>query len=110
MNEVNKLYSQLMRLCKDNQYSEEEIDKINKAYNFALKQHKEMIRKNGEEYVTHPLTVACIVADLRVDYITVMAALVHESIDHGSSSLDELNELFGKEVRNIVESLSKVNK
>ena len=110
MNEVNKLYSQLMRLCKDNQYSEEEIDKINKAYNFALKQHKDMIRKNGEEYVTHPLTVACIVADLRVDYITVMAALVHESIDHGSSSFDELEELFGKEVRNIVESLSKVNK
>ncbi|MCR5224059.1 MAG: RelA/SpoT family protein [Bacilli bacterium] len=110
MNEVNKLYSQLMRLCKDNQYSEEEIDKINKAYNFALKQHKDMIRKNGEEYVTHPLSVACIVADLRVDYVTVMAALVHESIDHGSSSLDELDELFGKEVRNIVESLSKVNK
>ena len=110
MNEVNKLYSQLMRLCKDNQYSEEEIDKINKAYNFALKQHKDMIRKNGEEYVTHPLTVACIVADLRVDYITVIAALVHESIDHGSSSFDELEELFGKEVRNIVESLSKVNK
>ena len=110
MNEVNKLYNELMHLCKDNQYSEEEIDKINKAYNFALKQHKDMLRKNGQEYVTHPLTVACIVADLRVDYITVISALVHESIDHGSSSLEELEELFGKEVRNIVESLSKVNK
>jgi GTP pyrophosphokinase len=105
-----KIYNDLINKCKDNDYSEEEIDLINKAYNFALKQHKDMLRKNGEPYIIHPLSVALIVADLRTDYITVVAALVHEVIAHGSSSFEELEDLFGADVRHIVESLTKVNR
>ncbi|MCR4581663.1 MAG: RelA/SpoT family protein [Bacilli bacterium] len=108
--EDNRLYNNLMSLCNENDYTNEEIDLINKAYNFALKQHKGMTRKNGEDYIVHPLNVAIIVADLKVDAITVVAALVHETIMHGSSNLEELKEQFGDEVSSIVESLTKVNK
>ena len=110
MDNINKLYNNLINLCNENDYDKDQMDLINKAYNFALKQHKDMLRKNGEPYIVHPLWVAIIVAELNTDYTTVVAALVHETIDHGSSSLDELEELFGKDIREIVSSLSKVNK
>ena len=110
MENINRLYNNLITLCNENDYNEKEIDQINKAYNFALKQHKDMKRKNGEDYIVHPLNVAIIVAELNVDATTVVASLVHETIDHGSSSFEELEELFGSDVRDIVESLTKVNR
>ena len=110
MDEINRLYNNLINQCNENKYTDEEIDLINKAYNFAIKQHKGMKRKNGDEYITHPLNVALIVAELKVDYITVVAALVHETIDHGEATLEEIEDTFGKEVREIVSSLNKVNK
>ena len=110
MDVINRLYNNLISLCNENDYSKDNIDEINKAYNYALKQHKDMLRKNGEQYIVHPLSVAIIVAELRVDYTTVIAALLHETVDHGTSSYDELKELFGDEVGDIVESLNKVNK
>ena len=110
MTNIDKLYKDLMKACNENDYTEEEIDLINKAYNYALKQHKDMLRKNGETYIVHPLSVALIVADLNTDYITVVAALVHETILHGSSNLTEIKELFGEEVKDIVSSLDKINK
>ena len=107
---TNKLYNDLIKLCNENDYTEEEIDLINKAYNYALKQHKDMLRKNGEPYIVHPLSVAIIVADLNTDYQTVVAALVHETIMHGTSNIDELRKLFGDDVASIVDSLDKINK
>lgn len=66
--------------------------------------------ENGDDYIIHPLTVALIVANLNSDATTIISALVHESIDHGSSSFEELEELFGKDVKDIVMSLTKVNR
>ena len=110
MDEINRLYNNLISLCNQNDYTKDNIDEINEAYNYALKQHKDMLRKNGEQYIVHPLNVAIIVAELRVDYTTVIAALLHEVVDHGNSSYEELKEEFGSEVSDIVESLNKVNK
>lgn len=107
---MEKEYQKLLDLCIDNDYKDEEIDEIKKAYLFASKQHAGMKRKNGEEYMIHPLTVAQIVASLNVDATTVVCALLHETIDHGSSSFEELEYLFGSDVYNIVLSLTKVNR
>lgn len=107
---MDNLFQQLLDICNDNGYTEEEIKTINKAYEFALKQHKGMKRKNNDPYISHPLNVAIIVANLNSDAETVIAALVHETIDHGSSSLEEIEELFGSEIKNVVLSLSKVNR
>ncbi len=107
---MEELFSKLLNICIENGYSKSEIDKIKKAYEFAKEQHKDMKRKNGDEYISHPLSVAIIVANLNTDATTVICALIHETIDHGSSSFEEIEELFGSDVKNIVNSLSNVNR
>ena len=107
---MNDLYTELLNLCYENGYSSEEIDIIKKAYEYAKGQHEGKKRKNGEDYITHPLNVAMIVANLNTDATTVISALLHECIAHGSSTYDDIEENFGKEVRNVVESLDKINR
>ena len=107
---MEEKFQELISLCSENNYKYEEIESIKKAYLYALDMHKDMKRKNGEDFIVHPLTVALIVADLHTDATTVISALVHETIDHGTSSFEELEELFGSDVKNIVYSLSNVNK
>ena len=110
MKTTDDLYLELMDKVNDNEYTKEEMDLINKAYTFATKQHQGMLRKNGDPYIAHPLNVAIIVAGLNTDATTVVSALVHEAITHGSSNLEELKEEFGEQVSNIIESLMKINK
>lgn len=107
---MEELYLELIDRCNENGYTEEELKSIEKAYQFALKQHDGMKRKNGEDYIVHPLSVAIIVANLNTDATTVISALVHETIDHGSSSFEELESLFGSDVKGLVLSLTKVNR
>lgn len=107
---MDELYKALLDKADDNGYTEKEISEIKKSYQFAVKQHEGMKRKNGEDYIVHPLNVALIVANLNSDATTIVSALVHETIEHGTSSFEELQELFGEDVRNIVLSLTKVNR
>lgn len=100
----------LLSICQENRYLDSEMDLIKKAIDFASVQHKGMKRKNGDDYITHPIEVAIIVANLNTDAETVISALVHETIDHGSSSFEELESMFGADVKNIVVSLTKVNR
>lgn len=100
----------LLSICQENRYLDSEMDLIKKAIDFASVQHKGMKRKNGDDYITHPIEVAIIVANLNTDAETVISALVHETIDHGSSSFEELESMFGTDVKNIVVSLTKVNR
>ena len=86
------------------------IDKIHKAYLYALENHKGMNRLTNDDYITHPLEVANILVDLNVDYITIMGALLHEVINNGHSSYEKLNEEFGENIAKIVDSVSKINK
>jgi GTP pyrophosphokinase len=110
MNEVNKLYKEFLNKCYENNYSTDEIDKIIEAYEYAYLVHKGQKRKNGDEFIIHPLTTALLVANLNTDVTTVISALVHESVGRGTSSLEDLEDRFGSDVKNIVESLLKVNK
>lgn len=90
--------------------NEEELNAIDKAYKFAEEHHKDKKRKNGADYITHPLNVAYILANLNVDYETIIAALVHETINHGNATKEEIKEHFGEDVSKIVDCLSKINK
>lgn len=107
---MEELYKELIHKCEENSFTDEEIEKVKKAYEFAAECHKGKRRKNDEEFIIHPLTVALICSSLNVDATTIVAALVHETIDNGPSSLEELESLFGTDVKNIVSSLMKVNK
>lgn len=107
---MEELFQQLIDICNENGYSKEDIEAITSAYQFAKKQHKGMKRKNGDIYISHPLNVAIIVANLNPDASAVVAALIHETIDHGSSSFEEIEEKFGTDIKNVVVSLTKVNR
>ena len=89
---------------------EEKLNKINEAYEFAVEKHKGKKRKSGEDFVEHPLNVAKILSNINVDDITIIAALIHETISESNATLVEIEEKFGKDVANIVDNLTKINK
>src|SRR5690349_16946334 len=72
--------------------------------------HAEQKRKSGEPYVTHPLNVAFIIAQLKLDLPSIVTGLLHDVVEDTKASLDEVRELFGNEVANLVDGLTKVSK
>lgn len=102
----DELYEKIKKFIK----KEEELDVINKAYGFALAKHGDKKRLNGDPYISHPLEVANILCDLNVDYVTIACALLHETINHTDTTVEEIREEFGDEIANIVYSISKINK
>lgn len=108
MKEIPKLEALLNKL-KDN-FSEKELQEIEKAYFFAEEKHKGKMRLTNEPYITHPLNVALILSDLNVDKTTIVAALLHEVINNGDTTEEEIETAFGSEIKRIVKSISTINK
>ncbi|MGM9834441.1 MAG: RelA/SpoT family protein [Bacilli bacterium] len=103
-------YEELYEKIKNFIVADEELDAIHKAYLYAEEKHKDRVRLNKDPYIAHPLSVAYILADLNVDYITIIGALLHETVNHSSGTIEEIENLFGSEVAKIVNSISKINK
>lgn len=103
-------YEDLVKKIKDS-FSEESLELVDKAYNFAAKAHEGKKRLSNEEYISHPLNVAYILADLHVDDVTIASALLHETINHGDEVFKEdIEKEFGSTIANIVDTVSKINK
>lgn len=100
----------ILNKYKEEGFSEDKIKKIEEAYDYAFKKHEGKKRKDGNDFITHPLKVARILCDLNVDEVTIIAALVHETISESDATDKELEKLFGSEVSHIVVSLTKINK
>jgi guanosine-3',5'-bis(diphosphate) 3'-pyrophosphohydrolase len=83
---------------------------LRKAFEFAAKSHLDQRRQSGELYVTHPIEVATIVAGLKVDMASVVAALLHDVVEDTSVSLAEIEKEFGKSVSDLVDGLTKIGK
>ncbi|MCQ2489441.1 MAG: RelA/SpoT family protein, partial [Clostridia bacterium] len=109
MSEYDDRYSELEELLLT-QYSEEEADKINEAYKFAKKAHSGQCRYSGEPYIMHPVAVAKILFDLGMDYESLIAALLHDTVEDTETGLDNISELFGKDVANLVDGVTKLGK
>ena len=88
----------------------ENYEEIKKAYSYALNEHKGMKRLSGDDFITHPLEVTKILMDLNVDDTTIIASLLHEVINNGNKTYEDLQNDFGEEVAKIVQSVSKINK
>lgn len=88
--------------------SQREIVRI--AFDLAVKAHQKQKRHSGEPYVTHPVAVACILADMQFDVQTLAAALLHDVIEDSDYTRDDLAQLLGDEVADIVEGVSKLTK
>jgi guanosine-3',5'-bis(diphosphate) 3'-pyrophosphohydrolase len=87
---------------------EADLDIIKKAYVFSAKVHQGQIRKSGEPYLIHPLEVAGVLAELKLDEASIVAGLLHDTIEDTLAKPDEIRELFGAEVLALVEGVTKL--
>ena len=83
---------------------------IERAYQVALAAHAGQIRKSGEPYIHHPMSVATIVARQGLDDVTVASALLHDAVEDTLVSLDDLERDFGADVRMIVDGVTKLDR
>src|ERR1700704_2311895 len=85
-----------------------DLDLIKKAYVFAAKAHDGQQRRSGDPYVVHPLSVASIITDLRLDVPSVCAGLLHDCVEDTSATVDELGKVFSPEVAFLVDGVTKL--
>ena len=90
--------------------SNEDIKKIQKAYSLAFHAHEGQERRDGSKYITHPLAVANILLDLNMDPDSICASLLHDVLEDCDVNKKNLNELFGSDVAEIVDGVSKLGK
>lgn len=104
----NYTYEDLVDVLKT-YMAPEYIEFINKYYEQAKIVYAGMKRETGEDYIYHPINVAYILADLKMDPVTIACALIHEAITLGKMTYEEVEEMFGTESANIVSSISKIS-
>jgi guanosine-3',5'-bis(diphosphate) 3'-pyrophosphohydrolase len=90
-------------------YRPEALDIIQRGYVVSAKFHKGQLRMNGEPYLTHPLEVANILAELKLDSVTVTAGLLHDVLEDTLMTPEELRRQFGEEVYQIVDGVTKIS-
>jgi guanosine-3',5'-bis(diphosphate) 3'-pyrophosphohydrolase len=83
---------------------------IEKAYVFSAKVHQGQVRLSGETYLTHPLEVAAVLAEMKMDIATVASGLLHDTVEDTYATLDEIRETFGTEIATLVDGLTKISK
>lgn len=87
-----------------------DLDIIKKAYVYSAKVHQGQVRKSGEPYLIHPLEVAGLLAQLRLDEASIVAGLLHDTVEDTLATVEEIQELFGAEVALIVDGVTKLSK
>ncbi len=87
-----------------------DFDLIRGAYEFAKEQHNGQLRKSGEPYIIHPVAVARIIADLKLDSESIAAALLHDVIEDTPATHEDVANLFGETVADVVEGVSKLTR
>lgn len=90
--------------------SQAEIEQVWDAYRYSDGVHKGQMRISGEPYISHPVAVTCILAKLHLDVPTLLAALLHDVVEDSEVSKEELSERFGKQVADLVDGLTKLDK
>ena len=86
-----------------------DLDLLRRAYIFSAKEHKEQVRASGEPYLIHPLSVAGILADLKLDVVTVSTGLLHDVVEDTLVTLDSIRDFFGPEVAHLVDGVTKIS-
>ncbi|MGL4589202.1 MAG: RelA/SpoT family protein [Mycoplasmatales bacterium] len=97
-----------LQLILNRYLDEEEISKIQKAYIYAKAEHGPQIRKSGEPYITHPVSVAAILAELHLSPNVIIAALLHDVVEDTPVTIEEITEKFGEDIALIVSGVTKL--
>jgi GTP pyrophosphokinase len=91
-------------------YPEADVSLIKKAFVFSAKVHKGQVRKSGQPYLIHPLAVSNILAELKLDPVTVAVGLLHDTVEDTGTTHDQIEELFGKEISDLVDGLTHLGR
>ena len=83
---------------------------LNRAYVYAMRMHGSQTRASGDPYFAHPIEVAGILTDYRMDTVTIVTALLHDVIEDTQATRDEISSLFGEEVAELVEGVTKLSR
>src|ERR1039457_5186154 len=106
---INQRFETLLRQVQANRPSED-VSLIRKAWDFCVKHHEGQMRASGEPYIIHPLEVAEVLAELKMDATSIAAGLLHDSVEDTPASNEEIAEKFGDQVAHIVEGVTKIDK
>ena len=88
----------------------DDLELLRRAYDFAAEQHKSQIRRSGEPYLSHPVEVAHLLADMKLDVTSLCAALLHDVVEDTKIPLEKITENFGPEVARLVEGVTKISR
>lgn len=104
---VEEIYQRLIQLI-ESYHPANSYEMVEKAYKLAASAHQDQYRKSGEPYIIHPLEVACILAELELDLESITAGILHDVIEDTVYTYEEIAELFGKEVAELVDGVTKL--
>jgi len=90
--------------------TKDELELIEKAYIFSASVHQGQLRLSGEPYLTHPMEVSSILADMKLDAATVITGLLHDTVEDTLTTIEQIREMFGKDVAFLVDGLTKISK
>ncbi len=102
-------FRDLMRRMQENR-PQDDLTIVKKAYDYSLKHHEGQTRASGEPYLVHPLEVALVLAEMKMDPVAVAAGLLHDSVEDTSVTIVDIHKEFGEQVAHIVEGVTKISK
>src|SRR5579872_3812624 len=102
-------FRDLMNRMQENR-PHDDLSIIKKAYEYSQKYHSGQTRASGEPFLVHPLEVALVLAEMKMDPIAVAAGLLHDSVEDTSVTIVDIRKEFGEQVAHIVEGVTKISK
>jgi len=102
-------FRDLMKRLQENR-PQDDLTIVKKAYDYSLKHHEGQTRASGEPYLVHPLEVALVLAEMKMDPVAISAGLLHDSVEDTSVTIDDIRKEFGEQVAHIVEGVTKISK
>src|SRR6202022_3192346 len=102
-------FAALLDKLRQNRPSEDP-DVVRRAFELASDQHKDQVRQSGEPFMSHPLEVAHILADMKLDITTICAALLHDVVEDTRISTARIAERFGADIARLVEGVTKISR
>ena len=91
-------------------FPQADLKLIERAYHFSEKAHEGQIRRSGEAYISHPLSVAGILADLRLDLDSIATGLLHDTVEDTHATIDDIKREFGDSIAALVDGVTKISK
>ncbi len=106
---IDKEYASLMEVARPRCRNEEQVETVQKAFEFANQAHKNVRRRSGEPYIIHPIEVAkIVVSEIGLGCKSICAALLHDVVEDTSYTVEDIRSLFGDKIASIVDGLTKI--